>query len=101
MQIPIGCKAPIVTNARGRAVLDDRTHPCASEPSSATFWLLLARVRSGIMQVSAHPLRQAMEAEMTQDNKKALYWTVGGMTVLVAVVAALWLMGVLTPPPVQ
>ncbi len=38
---------------------------------------------------------------MTQDNKKALYWTVGGMTVLVAVVAALWLMGVLTPPPVQ
>ncbi len=38
---------------------------------------------------------------MTQDNKKALYWTAGGMAVLVAIVGVLWFMGMLTPPPVQ
>ena len=38
---------------------------------------------------------------MTQDTKKTLYWTVGSMAALIAVVVVLWVVGVIAPPAAQ
>jgi hypothetical protein len=35
---------------------------------------------------------------VTEDTKKTVYWTMGSMAALIAVVVVLWMLGVFTPP---
>jgi len=38
---------------------------------------------------------------MAPDTKKSVYWTGGTLAAIVVIVAALWMAGVFTAPPVQ